>query len=54
MGDLLGNAVRFGVADDDVLVAGEGIEIMLSLRCVLPTLPLASIGDTWPECPPNR
>jgi len=41
MGDLLGNAVRFGVADD-VLVAGEGIETMLSLRCVLPTLPLAS------------
>ena len=34
MGDLLGNAVRFGVADDDVLVAGEGIETMLSLRCV--------------------
>ena len=42
MGDLLGNAVRFGVADDDVLVAGEGIETMLSLRCVLPTLPMAS------------
>src|SRR6516164_4997473 len=38
-GDLLGNAVRFGVADDDVLVAGEGIETMLSLRCVLPNLP---------------
>src|SRR5882724_9882708 len=42
MGDLLGNAVRFGVADDDVLVAGEGIETMLSLRCVLPTMPMAS------------
>ena len=42
MGDLLGNAVRFGVADDDVLVAGEGIETMLSLRCVLPTLPMAA------------
>ncbi|MEH2571723.1 DUF7146 domain-containing protein [Bradyrhizobium sp. AZCC 1708] len=41
MGDLLGNAVRFGV-EDDVLVAGEGIETMLSLRCVLPTLPMAS------------
>jgi hypothetical protein len=40
MGDLLGNAVRFGVVDD-VLVAGEGIETMLSLRCVLPTLPMA-------------
>ena len=42
MGDLLGNAVRFGVADDDVLIAGEGIETILSLRCVLPTLPMAS------------
>ena len=36
MGDLLGNAVRFGVAND-VLAAGEGIETMLSLRCVLPS-----------------
>src|SRR5712672_1999058 len=36
MGDLLGNAVRFGVAEEDVLVAGEGIETMLSLRCMLP------------------
>ena len=42
MGDLLGNAVRFGATDDDVLVAGEGIETMLSLRCVLPTLPMAA------------
>lgn len=42
MGDLLGNAVRFGAADDDVLLAGEGIETMLSLRCVLPTLPMAA------------
>ena len=42
MGDLLRNAVRFGAADDDVLVAGEGIETMLSLRCVLPTLPMAA------------
>jgi Toprim domain len=42
MGDLLGNAVRFGMPDDDVLVAGEGIETMLSLRCALPTLPMAA------------
>jgi hypothetical protein len=42
MGDLLGNAVRFGVTEDDVLVAGEGIETMLSLRCALPTLPMAA------------
>jgi hypothetical protein len=41
MGDLLGNAVRFGVADD-VMAAGEGIETMLSLRCVLPTMPMAA------------
>jgi hypothetical protein len=41
MGDLLGNAVRFGVASD-VLAAGEGIETLLSLRCVLPTLPMAA------------
>jgi hypothetical protein len=40
MGDLLGNSVSFGVAND-VLAAGEGIETMLSLRCVLPTLPMA-------------
>jgi len=37
MGDLLGNAVRFGVADD-VLAAGEGIETVLSLRQALPFL----------------
>ncbi len=38
MGDLLGNAVRFGVADD-VLAAGEGIETVLSLRQGLPFFP---------------
>ncbi len=42
MGDLLGNAVRFGPADDDVFVAGEGIETMLSLRCIVPTLSMAA------------
>jgi hypothetical protein len=41
MGDLLGNAVRFGAAND-VLAAGEGIETMLSLRCLLPTLPMTA------------
>jgi hypothetical protein len=41
MGDLLGNAVRFG-AVDDVLAAGEGIETMLSIRCVFPTMPMAA------------
>ncbi len=38
IGDLLGQAVRFGVADD-VMTAGEGIETMLSLRMALPNLP---------------
>ena len=41
MGGLLGHAVRFGIADD-VLAAGEGIETMLSLRTVLPSLPVAA------------
>jgi len=41
MGDLLGNAVRFGVVND-VLAAGEGIETVLSLRCVLPALPIVA------------
>ncbi|WP_316172275.1 toprim domain-containing protein [Bradyrhizobium sp. SZCCHNRI3037] len=41
MGDLLGNAVRFGNVDD-VLAAGEGIETMLSLRTVLPSMPMAA------------
>ncbi|MBU2586531.1 MAG: toprim domain-containing protein, partial [Alphaproteobacteria bacterium] len=41
MGNILGNAVRFGIADD-VLIAGEGIETMLSLREVLPTMPIAA------------
>ena len=39
MGQLLGNGVRFGAARD-VLTAGEGIETVLSLRCVLPRLPM--------------
>jgi hypothetical protein len=41
MGNILGNAVRFGAADD-VMIAGEGIETMLSLREVLPTMPMAA------------
>ena len=40
-GHLLGNAVRFGVAGE-VMAAGEGIETMLSLRCVLPTMPMVA------------
>ena len=41
MGDLLGNAVRFGVGGE-IMAAGEGIETMLSLRCVMPTMPMAA------------
>lgn len=41
MGNILGNAIRFGTADD-VLIAGEGIETVLSLREVLPTMPMAA------------
>jgi len=41
MGDLLGNAVRFGVIDD-VMAAGEGIETILSLRMGLPLMPMAA------------
>ncbi len=39
MGRLLGNGVRFGVVND-VVVVGEGIETMLSVRCILPRLPM--------------
>ena len=43
LGHLLGHAVRFGRATGiDVLAAGEGIETMLSLRCVLPAMPMAA------------
>ena len=41
MGHLLGNAVRFDLARD-VMAAGEGIETMLSLRCVMPTMPMVA------------
>jgi hypothetical protein len=39
MGDLLGNAVRFGIGGD-VMAAGEGIETVLSVRQVLPGMPM--------------
>jgi hypothetical protein len=41
MGLLLGNAVRFGRAID-VMIAGEGLETILSLRQVMPLLPAAA------------
>jgi hypothetical protein len=41
MGHLLGHGVRFGVAND-VMAAGEGIETMLSLRGIMPTMPMVA------------
>lgn len=41
MGRLLGHGVRFDMAND-VMAAGEGIETMLSLRCVAPALPMVA------------
>ncbi|MCU4162019.1 toprim domain-containing protein [Acidiphilium sp. AL] len=43
LGHLLGHAVRFGRATGiEVFAAGEGIETMLSFRCVLPAMPIAA------------
>jgi hypothetical protein len=49
LGLLLGHAVRFGTTAgpeggpvNGLLVAGEGIETVLSLRCVLPAMPMAA------------
>lgn len=39
MGHLLGSGVRFGQADR-VMVAGEGLETLLSLRQVMPSMPM--------------
>jgi hypothetical protein len=41
LGQLLANGVRFGVATD-VLAAGEGIETMLALKSVLPSVPMVA------------
>lgn len=46
MGSMIGNGVRFG-AVRDVLIAGEGIETILSLRSVLPWIPaVAALSAT--------
>lgn len=49
LGLLLGHAVRFGITAgleggpvNGLLLAGEGIETVLSLRCVLPAMPMAA------------
>lgn len=41
MGSILGNGVRFGTALD-VILAGEGIETVLSLKSILPDLPMVA------------
>ncbi|MDK2770253.1 MAG: toprim domain-containing protein [Sphingomonas sp.] len=41
MGNILGSAIRFGQARD-VMIAGEGIETVLSLHEILPKMPLAA------------
>jgi hypothetical protein len=41
LGRLLGSGVRFGRATD-VMAAGEGLETMLSLRVVLPAMPMVA------------
>ena len=41
LGQLLGNGVRFGRAGE-VLLAGEGIETVLSLKSVLPGMPMVA------------
>jgi hypothetical protein len=41
MGQLLGNAVRFGLATD-VMITGEGLETILSLRQIMPSIPAAA------------
>lgn len=42
LGNLLGGAVRFPGPEPHVLVAGEGVETVLSLRGVLPRVPMAA------------
>lgn len=41
MGNMIGNAVRFGAAND-VLIAGEGLETVLTLRTLAPWIPAAA------------
>src|SRR5229473_2788320 len=41
LGELAGHGVRFGTADD-VMAAGEGLETVLSVRTILPAMPMAA------------
>ena len=41
LGEIAGHGVRFGTVDD-VMAAGEGLETVLSVRTVLPAMPMAA------------
>jgi hypothetical protein len=41
LGELLGHCVRFGTVDD-IMVAGEGLETVLSVHTILPAMPMAA------------
>lgn len=41
LGDVLGNAIRIGKATD-LLAVGEGLETMLSIRSLMPAMPVAA------------
>ena len=41
MGNVLGNGIRLGIAHD-VMAAGEGLETMLALRSLMPTMPMVA------------
>lgn len=48
MGDLLGYGVRFGfdgTAPTPIIAAGEGLETIMSLRMVMPTMPMIAAGS---------
>jgi len=41
MGNILGHGIRFGSVDD-VMIAGEGLETILSLREIMPSMPMTA------------
>jgi len=41
LGEIAGRGVRFGAADD-VMAAGEGLETVLSVRTILPAMPMSA------------
>lgn len=41
MGVLAGNAVRFGMVHE-IMAVGEGLETVLSLQCLMPSMPIAA------------